>query len=172
MACGARPGKGAPAGIHPKVARRPDTAAGRAPAAAGDAPRVNSRLARVWPWVLAAGVAVAAAVRAPGAAGDVRAMLGHLPGLRLSWLGVAVAAQVVSLASGTVAQRQLLTAGGARLPWRAVFGLVFASTGLARLMPAGPVTGGVWQAREYRRRGAARTPGRGRCWPGGSPRYR
>jgi putative heme transporter len=31
---------------------------------------------------------------------------------------------------------------------------VFASTGLARLMPAGPVTGGAWQVREYRRRGA------------------
>jgi uncharacterized membrane protein YbhN (UPF0104 family) len=123
-------------------------------AAAGDATRVTSRRARVVAWVLAAGVATAAAVRAPGAADDVRAMLAHLPGLRLGWLGVAVAAQVVSLASGTVAQRQLLAAGGARLPWRTVFGLVFASTGLARLMPAGPVTGAAWQAREYHRRGA------------------
>ena len=154
MACGARPGTGAPAGTGPKAARRQDTAVGRAPAAAGGAARVTSRLARLSPWVLAAGVAVAAAVRAPGAAGDVRAILGHLPGLRLSWLGVAVTAQVVSMASGTVAQRQLLAAGGARLPWRTVFSLVFASTGLARLMPAGPVTGGAWQAREYRRRGA------------------
>jgi uncharacterized membrane protein YbhN (UPF0104 family) len=112
-----------------------------------------ARRARVAAWVLAAGVAAVAAVRAPGAVGDVRAGLAHLPGLRLSWLGVAVAAQVVSLASGTVAQRQLLGAGGTRLPWWTVFGLVFASTGLARLMPAGPVTGGAWQVREYRRRG-------------------
>jgi uncharacterized membrane protein YbhN (UPF0104 family) len=155
MACGARPGTGAPAATYPKVvARRRSTVAGRVPAAAGDAARVTSRRARVLAWVLAAGVATAAAVRAPGAAGDIRAMLAHLPGLRLSWLGVAVAAHVVSLASGTVAQRQLLTADGARLPWRTVFGLVFASTGLARLMPAGPVTAGAWQAREYRRRGA------------------
>src|SRR5262249_56144945 len=86
-----------------------------------------------------------------GAGGDVGAIRGHLPGLGLSWLGVAVTAQVVSMASGTVAQRQLLAAGGARLPWRTVFSLVFASTGLARLMPAGPVTGGAWQAREDRR---------------------
>jgi hypothetical protein len=35
-----------------------------------------------------------------------------------------------------------------------VFGLVLASTGLAGVMPAGPVTGGAWQVREYRRRGA------------------
>jgi hypothetical protein len=154
MACGARPGTGAPAATCPQVARRRGTAAGRVPAVAGDAARVTSRRARVVAWVLAAGVATAAAVRAPGAAGDVRAMLAHLPGLRLSWLGVAVAAHVVSLASGTVAQRQLLTADGARLPWRTMFGLVFASTGLARLMSAGPVTAGAWQAREYRRRGA------------------
>src|SRR5262249_56993051 len=65
MACGARLGPGAPAGTGPKAAR------------------VTSRLARVWPWVLAAGVAAAAAVRAPRAAGEVRALLGHPPGLPL-----------------------------------------------------------------------------------------
>jgi hypothetical protein len=40
-----------------------------------------------------------------------------------------------------------------------VFGLVLASTGLARVMPAGQVTGGAWQVREYRRRGAGTSPG-------------
>ena len=104
--------------------------------------------------MLAAGVMAAAAVRAPGAAGDMRAAAAHLDGLRLAWLGVAVTAQGVALASGTAAQRQLLGAAGARLRWRTVFGLVLASTGLARVMPAGPVTGGAWQVREYRRRGA------------------
>ena len=96
----------------------------------------------------------AAAVRAPGAAGDARAVAAHLGRLRLAWLGVAVAAQGVALAGGATAQRQLLAAGGAPLRWRTVFGLVLASTGLARVMPAGPVTGGAWQVREYRRRGA------------------
>ena len=42
-----------------------------------------------------------------------------------------------------------------------MFGLVLASTGLARMMPAGPVTSGAWQAREYRRRGAGTGP---RVW--------
>ncbi len=116
--------------------------------------RPASRRGWAWAWVLAAGVMAAAAVRAPGAAGDVRAAAAHLDGLRLAWLGVAVTAQGVALASGTAAQRQLLGAGGARLRWRTVFGLVLASTGLARVMPAGPVTGGAWQVREYRRRGA------------------
>ena len=36
---------------------------------------------------------------------------------------------------------------------------MLASTGLARVMPAGPVTGGAWQVREYRRRGAGTAPG-------------
>lgn len=40
-----------------------------------------------------------------------------------------------------------------------MFGLVLASTGLAKVMPAGPVTGGAWQVREYRRRGAGTGPG-------------
>ena len=78
----------------------------------------------------AASVLAAAAVRAPGAAGDLRAVAAHLGGLRLAWLATAVAAQGVALADGTAAQRQLLVAGGARLRWQTVFGLVLASTGL------------------------------------------
>ncbi len=112
-----------------------------------------------WAWVLAAAVMAAAAVRAPGAAGDLRAAAAHLGGLRPAWLGAAVAAEGVALAGGTAAQRQLLAAVGARWRRRTVFGLVLASTGLARVMPAGPVTGGAWQVREYRRRGAGTGPG-------------
>jgi uncharacterized membrane protein YbhN (UPF0104 family) len=99
------------------------------------------------------------AVRVPGVAGDVRAAFAYLGRLHPSWLGAAVTAQVVSLASAVAAQYQLLAAGGARLPWRTVSALVLASTGLARTMPAGPVTGGAWQAREYRRRGAGTVAG-------------
>jgi hypothetical protein len=110
-------------------------------------------------WVLVVGVVAAAVARAPGAASDVRAAVGHLGGPRVWWLSVAVAAEIVSLAGGAGAQRQLLAAGGAYLPWRTVSALVLASTGLARVMPAGPVTGGAWQVREYRRRGAGTAPG-------------
>jgi len=121
--------------------------------------RPASRRSWAWVWALAAGaLAAVAAVRAPGADGDLRAAAAHLSGLRPAWLGAAVAAQGVTLAGGTAAQRQLLAAGGAWLRWRTVFGLVLASTGLARVMPAGPVTGGAWQVREYRRRGAGTGP--------------
>ncbi len=154
MTGGARPGTGVPAASHPEPVRHRDTAAGRVRALTGGRARPAARRGRGWAWVLAAGVMAAAAVRAPGAAGDLRAMAVHLGGLRLAWLGVAAAAEGVALAGGAAAQRQLLAAGGARLRWPTLFGLVLASTGLARVMPTGPVTGGAWQIREYRRRGA------------------
>ena len=154
MACGARPGTGAPAASHPDAARRGDTGTNPVPAVTGRGTQPASGRAWVWAWVLAAGVVAVAAARLPGAASDARAMLAHRGGLRLAWLTVAVTAQIVSLAGSAAAQRQLLTAGGARLPWPTLFGVVLASTGLARVMPAGPVTGGAWLVREYRRRGA------------------
>ena len=160
MTCAARPVTRAPAVNRPRRARRRgDTAAARVPMAACGGGRLASRRGRTWAWVLAAGVTVAVAVRVPGVASDMRAAFGYLGRLHLSWLGVAVTAQIVSLASAVVAQRQLLAAGGARLPWRTVSALVLASTGLAKMMPAGPVTGGAWQAREYRRRGACTVAG-------------
>ena len=162
MICGAQPGSEVPAASQRDAARRWDLAAGLGPGLAGGLARPASRPRRAWTWVLASGVLVAVAVRAPGVASDLRAVFAqfaHLGGLRLAWLGVAVTAEIVSLAAGAAAQRQLLAAGGARLPWPTVFGLVVASTGLAKVMPAGPVTGGAWQAREYRRHGAAAAAG-------------
>ncbi|MBO0787690.1 MAG: flippase-like domain-containing protein [Actinobacteria bacterium] len=125
------------------------------PAAPRAAARLQSAVRRgwLWAWLAAAGVA-AAVVRAHGAAGELRALPAHLGGLRLAWLSVAVAAQIVSLAGGTASQRLLLAAGGTRVRWRSVAGPVLASTGLARVVPAGPVTGAAWQVREYRRLGA------------------
>lgn len=150
----ARGGRPGTAPGDPDAARSSGAAAGRVPVVTRRRVRPAFPRGRLWAGVLAAGVVAAAAVRAPGAAGDLRAVFAHLGGPRVSWLGVAVAAQVVSLAGGAAAQRQLLAAGGVRLSWRALFGLVLASTGLARLTPAGPVTGGAWQVREYRCRGA------------------
>jgi putative heme transporter len=131
-----------------------DAPAGPVPAVPRGAARPASRRALIWAWVLTAGVLAVIAVRSPDAVGDVWAVFAHTDGLRPAWLVVAVTAQVVSLAGGVAAQRQLLAAAGARLPWPTLSALVLASTGLARVMPAGPVTGGAWQAREYRRRGA------------------
>jgi uncharacterized membrane protein YbhN (UPF0104 family) len=158
MSCGMRPGSGLPAASHHEAARPWDTAAGRTGL-------LNSRRVRpsfcrgwLWLWVLAIGALLATA-RLPGMASDVRAAFAYPGGLRPAWLGVAAAAELASLAGGAAAQRQLLAAGGAQLPWRTVLGVVLASTGLARVMPAGPVAGGAWQVREYRRRGAGAAAG-------------
>jgi hypothetical protein len=43
----------------------------------------------------------------------VRAAFAHAGGLRVSWLGVAVAAEVMSLAGGAAAQRRLPGAAAA-----------------------------------------------------------
>jgi hypothetical protein len=143
MTGGARRGAGVPAASQHDAAVRPgDTAAGRVAVRTGGRVRPASRRGWPWVWALASGVVAAAAVRAPGAASDVRAAFAHTDGLRVSWLGVAVAAEVVSLAGAAAAQRRLLSAAGVSLPWRTVSGVVFASTGLARVMPAGPVAGG------------------------------
>lgn len=104
MTCGARPGTGVPAASHPEAVQPWDTPAGGAPVLGTGRARPGSRRGRGWAWVLAAGVLAAAAVRAPGAAGDLRAAAGHLGGLRPAWLGVAVAAQGVALAGGAAAR--------------------------------------------------------------------
>src|SRR5262249_56554946 len=78
---------------------------------------------------------------------------------RPAWLGVAAAAALASLAGGAAAPSALLAAGGAQLPWRTVPGAVVASSGLARVMPAGPVAGGAWKVGEYRRGGAGAAAG-------------
>jgi putative heme transporter len=104
--------------------------------------------------VLTAAAVVLLALHGPAVARSVRSALAHSGGVHPLWLAVAAAAEILSLASLTLVQRQLLAAGGTRLPWPTMFGVVLASTGLARLMPAGPVTGGAWQIAEYRRRGA------------------
>ncbi len=116
-------------------------------------PVIWRRLAQRWGWAVTGAAAALIALRAPAVGADVRAALAH--GLRLPWLGAAAAAEAVCVAGLVMAQRQLLAAAGARLPVRAVAAAVFASTGLARLLPAGPAAAAAWQVRQYRRRDAA-----------------
>ena len=115
------------------------------------------RLARGWAWAVAGSAAVVVALRVPAVSTDARGLLAH--GVRLPWLGATAAAEVAWLAGLMVAQGQLLAAAGARLPARAVAAVVFASPGLAALLPAGPAAAAAWQAGQYRRRGAGRTAG-------------
>ena len=157
MICGMQPGSALPGASDHAAARLWDTTAARVSLLSRRV-RLAFRRGRLWLWVLAVGALVATA-RLPGIAGDLRAAFAHPGDLRPAWLGVAAAAELASLASGAAAQRQLLAADGTQLPWRTVFGVVLASTGLARVMPAGPVAGGAWQMCEYRRRGASATAG-------------
>jgi uncharacterized membrane protein YbhN (UPF0104 family) len=136
------PGGAVPAAASPTL--------GRGMATRHRRPVIWRRLARRWAWAVTGAAVALMALRAPAVWADVRAALAH--GLRLPWLGAAEAVCVVGL---VMAQRQLLAAVGARLPVRAVAGAVFASTGLARLLPAGPAAAATWQAGQYRRRDAA-----------------
>jgi len=121
-----------------RATTRPDATGpgpgGAVPAAASPAPGPGAatrhrrpviwrRLARGWGWAVTGAAAMLIALRAPAVWADVRAALAH--GLRLPWLGAAVAAAV------------------------------FASAGLARLLPAGPAAAAAWQAGQYRRRDPA-----------------
>src|SRR5262249_10833957 len=121
-----------------RAATRPD-AAGTGPGRAGPAAAVGPgaptrrpragiwrRPARRWGWAVRGAAAVLTALRAPAVAADLRAALAG--GLRLPWLGAAVAAEAVCVAGLVLAQRQLLAAAGARLPARAVAAAVVAST--------------------------------------------
>jgi uncharacterized membrane protein YbhN (UPF0104 family) len=119
--------------------------------------RFRLPLTRGWAWALAGAAAVAAALRAPVVSADVRTMIGH--GLHFAWLGAAAAAVILSLAGLMMAQRQLLSAAGVRMPGRSVAVVVAVSTGLARLLPAGPATAAAWQAGQYHRRGAGTSAG-------------
>jgi uncharacterized membrane protein YbhN (UPF0104 family) len=142
MSCGTQAGTGLSSAARGAV-RSPDTARRRAFLLPSGRVRSAARRGRTWAFVLAVGLVLVVAARAHSAADDVRAVTAQVSGLRLTWLGAVVGAQVVSLAGGAAAQRQLLLIGNARLPWRALFSRVLASTGLARIMPAGPVTGGA-----------------------------
>jgi hypothetical protein len=95
-------GRGHPGRPCRRAARRV-TAAGRVVVRTGERVRPASRRGWPWVWALASGVVAVAAVRAPGAASDVQAAFAHAGGLRVSWLGVAVAAEVASLAGGATA---------------------------------------------------------------------
>ena len=140
-----------PGGAGPAVA---SPALGRGAATRHRRPMIWwRRLARRWGWAVTGAAAVLIALRAPAVWADVRVALAH--GLRLPWLGAAVAAEAVCVTGLVMAQRQLLAAAGTRLPVRAVAAAVFASTGLARLLPAGPAAAAVWQAGQYRRRDPA-----------------
>ena len=92
---------------------------------------------------------------------DARAAIGAarlLEHVRLGWLGVGVAAEAASLLSFGRLRRVLLCAAQATVRHRdAVVAVTLAGTALARVLPGGAASAGVWAYRQLRRRGTERS---------------
>lgn len=90
--------------------------------------------------------------RLPGLT-DVTAALGAgNPG----WLGVAVAAELVSLAMFARQQRRLLTAFGVRMTRHRALALAYARSAIAISLPAGSALSAAYAFRQFRTSGASR----------------
>lgn len=92
---------------------------------------------------------------------DARAAIGAarlLAHVRLGWLGVGVAAEAASLLSFGRLRRVLLCAAQATVRHRdAVVAVTLAGAALARVLPGGAASAGVWAYRQLRRRGTERS---------------
>lgn len=102
--------------------------------------------------VLSIGVVVGLVLRAGSARHDFVSAFEHFQVSNLPWLGLAIVAEFLSLACYSAAQRRLLAAGGARLPYRTVFALTTAATGITAVVPGGVVPAGGWLVSQFRDR--------------------
>jgi uncharacterized protein (TIRG00374 family) len=112
--------------------------------------RLLRRLALVG---VAAATVVFALLDARAASGAAR-LLGHV---RLGWLGLAVAAEAASLLSFGRLRRALLCAAQVAPRRAAIVAVTLAGTALARVLPGGAASAGVWAYRQLRRRGIERS---------------
>lgn len=67
----------------------------------------------------------------------------------------ALAAEAASLACYATLQRVVLSAGGARLRWGALYAVTVANDAIALSVPGEPAVSGLYRFRQYRRRGAS-----------------
>lgn len=103
--------------------------------------------------VLALAVVVVIALRSESAKDAFVASFADFRTDRLWWLAVAVGAETASLFCYGLAQRRLLTAGGARISRRTALSLTLGSTGISSLVPVGVVPASGWLVAQYRHRG-------------------
>jgi putative heme transporter len=92
-------------------------------------------------------------LKAHSVAHEFSTVLGHFNVHRLPWLAAAIGAEVLSFWCYALVQRNLLLAGGARLPRRTMLRLAVAATGLTNLVPGGTAPASGWLVGQYRRRG-------------------
>ncbi|MEZ0071406.1 YbhN family protein [Planotetraspora sp. GP83] len=81
-----------------------------------------------------------------------RSMTGLSPG----WLGVAVVAEAMSMATFARLTRRLLTLGGAHLTAHRAVALTYARNAVSNSLPAGPVLSIAYATRQFARLGAAK----------------
>lgn len=96
-------------------------------------------------------LALSAVLGQRGELSGASAVLGHL---RIGWLIVAIASELVSLAQFGQLQRRLLSAGQVDLGFPDAVALSFAAGAIADSLPAGPAFASVYAFRLYRRAGA------------------
>ena len=116
-----------------------------------------SRAWRVLRVVLSIGLGAVALDALNGQRDELVGASSELAHLRVGWLLVAIAAELVSLAEFGQLQRRLLAAGGVDLPAAEAVGLSVASGAIASSLPAGPAFASVYAFRIYRRFGADET---------------
>lgn len=122
------------------------------------APAVVAGFHRSWRWwaLRVLPVAVALGVAVPLLAGrrselsGAEAALGHL---RLSWLLVAVGAEVASIASYVGLQHRLLTSSGVVVGLAPLAGITLAGNAIQNSLPGGAAWSGLFAFRQLRRRG-------------------
>lgn len=117
------------------------------------------RTRRSWRWwaLRAVPVTIALAVAGPLLAGRRSELAGAasaLQHLRVSWLFLAVVAEVGSLASYVALQHRLLAASGVPINLTPLTGITLAGNAIQNSLPGGAAWSGVFAFRQLRRRGA------------------
>lgn len=113
-----------------------------------------------WKVVLRQGLTVAALGGAAWAAYDHRSQLSSagsmLSQIRVGWLLVAIAAEIVSFVVFARLQRWLLRAGGVKVPLLSMIEIALAGNAMSTSLPGGPAWSATWAFGQLRRRGANR----------------
>ena len=114
----------------------------------------------LWKVALRRGVTVAVIGGAVWAAYDHRSQLSTagsmLSHIRVSWLLIAIAAELVSFVVFARLQRWLLRAGGVQVPLLSMIEIALAGNAMSTSLPGGPAWSATWAFGQLRRRGANR----------------
>ncbi len=89
-----------------------------------------------------------------GQRGELVGASSALARLRIDWLVLAIASEVISYVSFGALQRRLLRSGGVHAGIGAMSALSFAAGAIAASIPGGPAFSSVYAFRQYRRQGA------------------